>query len=631
MGKTTMHSKPYGTWHSAVTPQMMADSLRLDDVGWDDDGETLVWLERRAGRGVLVCQQGADAPRDLNTDLSVRGGVGYGGGAFTAGAGAVYFAADGRLFRQSLSGGSARPLTPAFGRAAGPALSPDGQWLAFVHSYEDVDCVAVVDRDGAIWPRKLACGADFVMQPVWHPSGRYLACVAWNNPQMPWNGTELRLITLSNGPDGVPYAEMEDCLAGDTTTAIFQPAFSPDGRYLSYISDASGFGQLMLYDLQQGTHTQLTQHSAEHGTPAWIQGLRVHGWTADSAAIYYTRSEQGVMQLCCYDLAHKNTLPVTELNQHYTRFDQIATSPRGESLAMIASSPSISPRVISFSPESGLRVHRRSTTESITPDAYAVPQPLTWPGHDGEVVHGLYYAPTNPAYIGQGQPPLMVMVHSGPTSFADAGYDLKSQFFATRGFAVLQVNYRGSTGYGRAYMDKHAGNWGVYDVEDAASGAQHLVDAGRVDSERLVIMGSSAGGYTVLQSLASKPGFYRAGICAYGIANHFALALDTHKFERYYNDWLLGPLPDAAHIWRERSPLFHADKIQDALLLFQGSDDPVVPQAQADAMAQALSRRGVRCDYHVYAGEGHGWRQPETIADYYGRIMRFLLTEVIYA
>jgi len=249
---------------------------------------------------------------------------------------------------------------------------------------------------------------------------------------------------------------------------------------------------------------------------------------------------------------------------------------------------------------------------------------------DGQNVHGLLYSPHSEQYQGIDSPPLIVMIHGGPTSQRGAAFYPNVQFFTTRGYAVLQVNYRGSTGYGRTYRDMLKGNWGVHDVEDAVSGARHLVAQGLADNQRLVIMGGSAGGFTVLKALEDYPGTFKTGVCLYGVANQFTLIADTHKFEERYSDSLLGPLPEASEIYRERSPIFFADKIQDPIIVFQGEDDRVVPQAQSDAIVDALKRNGVPHEYHLYPGEGHGFRKPETIEHFFNAVDRFLKEYVIY-
>lgn len=623
-------SQPYGTWDSPITGQSIASGIRLQDVQWNNAGDTLVWWERRAKGGVLVAQTGVDAPRDLTDDsLNVSGRVGYGGGGFTVGDGQVYFSANGRLYKQNLVGGMAQAITPKFGNGASPAVSSDGNWLVYVHSYEDVDGLALIDTAGEGFPRKLAYGTDFVMQPTWHPAGTHIAYVAWNHPQMPWNGTELRLIQLATDVSGTPYAEHIVTLEGDPTTAIFQPQFSPDGRYLAYVSDKTGWGQLYIYDLNEQTHTQLTDNEAEHGTPAWIQGMRMYGWSHDGQSIYYLENNRAFFSVMRFNVQAGTSEPVTGL-EHYTHMEQLTVS-SNDTMAMIASSSTTPSRIVSLHPDRGERIHKRRQTENLLADQLSSVQAIVWQGDNGDDVHGLYYPPILQDEMPDGVPPLLVYIHGGPTSQRTAQYYSEVQFFTTRGYAVLQVNHRGSTGYGKAYMDMHQGNWGIYDVTDSIAGVKYLADKGLADGNKAVIMGGSAGGFTVLQSLIDYPNFYKAGICSYGVSNQFGLVMDTHKFEERYSEWLLGALPDARDTYRERSPIFHAHKIEDPMIIFQGTDDPVVPQNQSDDIVASLKRRGIPHEYHLFEGEGHGWRKPETIETYYNKIERFLLQYVIFA
>jgi dipeptidyl aminopeptidase/acylaminoacyl peptidase len=640
----TKQRRLFGTWNSPISPAMIATGLRLNDVQWD--GETLVWLEGRGAQGVLVAQTGAQAPRDLtDSSSSVRAKVGYFAGS------------AGRIYRLALDGGLPKAITPPFGVAAAPCVSPDGRWVVYVHSADNVDGLALVDCEGALFPRKLAYGTDFVMQPAWHPQGTHIAFVAWDQPNMPWDGTTLRLAHLTEAADGVPTAARVETIAGDQHTSIFQPAFSPDGRTLAYVSDATGWWQLYLYDLDNGTHTQLTDALAEHGAPAWAQGQRTYAWSHDGSAIYFIRNQDNHCSLWRCDVATHKLRRITALD-HYSFLWQISASRLRGEVALIASASTIPERVITFEvdrPGAALGepvdleatqphvqtvviaddpedewVRRRSQSEMLMA-RYAEAKPISWAGHDGETVYGLYSAPTSPDYESSGAPPLIVKVHGGPTGQTHNHYSSEAQFYTSRGFAFLEVNHRGSTGFGKVYRDKLLRSWGTYDVEDSASGAQHLADQGLADPRRFVILGGSAGGFTVLQSLVSKPGFWKVGVCLYGVANQFTLALNSDwKFEERYLDMLLGELPEAADLYRERSPLFNADKIQDAVIVFQGEDDPVVLKPQADSIVAALKRRGVPHEYHVFAGEGHGWRKPETIERYYTLVLNFLKEYVIF-
>lgn len=623
--------RAWGAWPSPLTPRSLAAGLRLVDVQWDTASDTLVWLENRGAQGVLVAQQGDDAPRDLTDGLSVRARVGYGGGDFTVASGQVYFAGpEGRLYRQALAGGEAQAITPAFGAAAAPRVSADGRWLAYVYSHEGEDGLALVDSAGSVWPAKLFADSDFAMQPAWHPDGAMIACITWNQPQMPWDGTTLRLLTLQPDAAGLPACVDQRVLAGDENTAILQPEFSPDGRWLAFVSDVSGMGQLWLHDLQGGAQRPLTTADAEHGGPAWAQGLRVFAWSHDGNALFFLRNERGFYSLWRHDLASGAETRLTQLDD-YSSLGQPSCAAHSDSLALLASAAQIPSRILTLDAQGRPQVRRRSATENSAGQQLAPVQALTWRGQDDEAVHGLYYAPHSERFCGAGQPPLIVTVHGGPTSQVSAAHDARAQFFATRGFAVLDVNYRGSTGYGRDYMQRLYGNWGVCDVQDALSGAQHLAGRGLADRERLVIMGGSAGGFTVYQALVDHPGFFRAGVCLYGVANQFSLALETHKFEARYLDMLLGPLPAAAEIYRQRSPEFHADRLVDPIAIFQGDVDQVVPRNQSDAIVASLRARNVPHEYHVYEGEGHGWRRPDTIEAFYTSVLRFLLQYVVYA
>ena len=619
---------PCGLWPSPVTPKFLAQGLRLSDVAWDSDGQTLVWLEGRSDRGVLVAAAlDGNAPRDLTSDLSVRAKVGYGGGDFCVSQGRVIFSSGGRLYVQRLDGGRAALITPGFGDAAAPALSPDGRAVLYVYSYEGNDGLAVADAEGKLWPRKVAEGHDFYMQPRWSPDGKLAAWVAWDHPNMPWDGSRVYVADVQAYPDGLPLFRNERALAGGDTVAVCQPEFSPDGRALAWLADEGGWHNLYLHDLHAGTTRRLTdERAAQLGGPAWAQGLRTYGWSHDGAALYAVRNAGGVSGLWRYDAATGRAEAVEQFAE-YTDIQQPAFNPRRAQAAAVVSSGRQPPRVVvSGLDGGGASVVRRAVSETVPPESYAAPKPVTWRGADGAEVHGLLYVPAS-AKGG----PAIVRVHGGPTSQARAAFGADIQFFATRGYVVLEVNYRGSSGYGRAYIDALRGAWGVHDVADVVSGAKFLVAEGLADPRKLIVMGGSAGGYTVLRALVTHPGFFKAAVCLYGISNLFTLAADTHKFEARYLDSLLGPLPQAAAVYRERSPVFHAEKIVDPLAIFQGEIDEVVPRAQAEAIVESLTRRGVPHEYHVYAGEGHGWRKAETIETYYASVEKFLRQHVLYA
>ena len=628
-------NRMYGLWPSPVTSAALAAGLRLGEPAWDSDGQTLAWVEGRSDKGVIVIQ-GPDerATRDLTSDISVRAFVGYGGGDFTLSHGVAYFVgqADQRIYRQELAGGRARPITPAFGAASTPQVSPDGRWIAYVHTFEDVDAIAVVDSQGKHWPQRLGEGRDFYMQPAWHPAGDRLAWVEWDHPNMPWDGTELRIARLGFPEGGLPIIAGSEIVAGDKQTSIFQGSFSRDGGSVLYVSDESGWGHIYRRDLATGAVTQLTSGEFEFGTPAWAQGMRTFTETASGTTVGL-RQRAGFATLVAIS-SSGDVKDLGELHPGYSTLSAPAAAPNNEKVALVASGGKQPPRVVVFDLSGEQPVHsvrRRADSESVPAAALSAPEPVSWTSFDGEQAHGLYFPPASETFEGTGAPPLVVIVHGGPTSQVTAGWGPQAQYFASRGYAVLLPNYRGSTGYGREYMLKLRESWGIYDVQDSKFGAAELAARGLADPTRLVIMGGSAGGFTVLQSLVEVPGFYKAGICMFGVANMFTLAADTHKFEARYLDSMLGPLPEAAHVYRERSPIFHADKIKDPIAVFQGEIDRVVPREQSDSIVASLKQRAVPHEYHVYPGEGHGWRKSETIDTFYKSVEAFLKTHVLFA
>lgn len=623
--------RAFGTWSSPISAKALAANNRFIDVMWSRDGKTLVWLESRGGQTALVMKEEGDSLREITeSDESIRGKVGYGGGEFAVGQDFVIYAGkDGRLIRRALNGGAAKTITPGYGAAASPAISPDEGWVVYVHHYENNDALLLVDTAGKQLPQRVFGETDFVMQPVWHPEGAYIAFVGWDFPAMPWDNTTVYLAQVVWDEAGTPSFGEVMAIAGGNDVSCMQPQFSPDGTKLAFVSDEAGWWQLYVLDVASGTITRLTDDLAEYGQPAWGQGQRMYAW-ADANTLYALRNENAHSTLRQINVVTGENKVVGGL-EAYAHLRQISYSLEGQ-VALLASSSVIPERVITLDVGTGAAgIQRRSATENQTPDVLSLAQSVTWTDEEGGEVHGLYYPPASPRFEGIGLPPLIVFVHGGPTSQVRADYHPEAQFFATRGYAMLYVNHRGGTGYGKAYKDMHRGAWGVWDVKDAASGAAYLAAQGLVDPEKRVIYGGSAGGYTVLQSLVDMPGFWTAGVCMYGISNQFTLVSDSEfKFESQYSFTLLGNLPEASAVYRDRSPLFHAEKIADPVILFQGDEDNVVLQAQSDAIVEVLKARGVPYEYHIYAGEGHGWRKPDTIEHFYRTALRFMETYLIY-
>ncbi|MHB8577350.1 MAG: S9 family peptidase [Dehalococcoidia bacterium] len=623
-------SRAYGLWDSPISPISLSQGKRLGEAEADSGTGAIVWSEGRGDRGVLVTSDPADpAPRDLTAEHNVRATVGYGGGDFAVAGGVVVFASGGRLFRQALGGGPATAITPPLGAVSSPRISPDGRWVLFVQSNEGDDCVAVAPLDGSNWPVKVAQGRDFYMQPRWHPAGDRIAWIAWDHPNMPWDGTELWLADFEGG--GMPVVSHPRQLAGGAEIAIFQPEFAPDGASIAYVSDESGWGHIYLQPLDGAPCRQLTSGDVEYGRPAWSQGQQHYAFVQGGAAIACVRGDLGTHSLRLIPIDGGNARELPGVGP-YTSIDHVSCGPGMDGVLFTGSSATQPPRVVSVDGVGGkARTLARSAGETVPAAALSRAETVSWPSFDGEIAHGFLYPPASERFAAEGKPPLIVLIHGGPTSQSTAGWSPQAQFFATRGYAVLVLNYRGSTGFGRDYMLKLRASWGIYDVEDARTGCLYLAERGLVDSRRRVIMGGSAGGFTVLQSLVTHPGFYTAGICMFGVANQFALAADTHKFEARYLDTMLGPLPEAAPIYRERSPIFHAERITDPIAVFQGDIDQVVPRNQSDTIVDSLRSRGVPHEYHVYEGEGHGWRKSETIERFYKSVDRFLREHVVFA
>lgn len=609
--------RPQGLLESPFTPSRMGRRLRLEDVQWTD-AQTLVWLEGRTDRGALMSQSGTEAPHDLDAEASVRAGVGYGGGDFTTSRDGVYYVPrGGAVTRRAWKETRARALHPTFGGSASPTVSFDGRWVLFIHTFNGTDLLAVVDSRGARWPVDLARGADFYMQPAWHPSGRRIAWVEWNHPQMPWDGA--RLCTAQFDPIQPALHDLKT-ISGGTDVPVFQPIFSPDGRYLAWLEGDGEEDTLVALDLDHGERQVMLRETGLL-PPAWVQGMRALAWYPDSQSLLAIRNRQGIQSLVRVFLDGS----LQEIDGGpYTAFSQVSLSEEG-TIAVIASSPSIPDRIVRQESDRWAVV-RRSDPEDIPEEELPKAVPVSWTSSDEAQVFGLYFPPMAPTNV---QPPLLVNVHGGPTAQRIANWSADTAFFTTRGWAVLEVNHRGSSGYGRSYQKALQGRWGELDAQDVAEGALAMAERGFCDPTRMVVKGGSAGGFTVLRLLTTRPDLFRAGVSLYGVSDLLSLAEGTHKFEERYLDGLLGPLPQSTELYRERSPLRHVQAIRTPLALFQGSEDRVVPPDQSERIAQALSGNGIPHLYRLYPGEGHGWRKSDTINAYYMEVDRFLRSHVI--
>ncbi len=607
-----MSPQPYGTWSAPLSAgDLAAGSIRIATLAIDRG--VLHWVERRpdeGGRQRLCVAGPAGPPRDLSPpDHDVRSRVHeYGGGEFAVRAGRCVWVDDasGGLF-EAVGDGAPRAWfrgTPGH-RHADLAISPDGRWVVAVEEVlsppdEPLNRLVAIPIAGGE-SRVVDASADFVASPCFAPDGRRLAYLAWNHPCMPWDGTELRETGFGpEGPRGAPRR-----VAGSERESICQPSYAPDGR-LVFVSDRSGYWNLWVRG--DSGAIPLARCEAEVGRPLWALGQSTYGFLDEHTLVACFR-ERCVDRVGRIDLG---TGRVETLELPWTAVGALVAE-AGE-VGLVASSPSTPASVFRFRPaERRLALVRASTSLGFDDGFLSRPEAIEVE-RDGARVHAFFHPPAHPqAEPPDGErPPLIVFVHGGPTGASELALDLGILFWTQRGFAVADVNYGGSTGFGRAYRERLDGAWGVVDVDDCIAVARSLSQEGRVDPERLAIRGGSAGGFTVLSALTFRDVFH-AGISRYGIADLELLEHETHKFEARYLHRLIGPYPAARERYRARSPIHHVERLATPVLLLQGTDDPVVPMSQADAMSDALARRSVPHAYLRFEGEGHGFRRAETL------------------
>lgn len=620
-----MSTTPYGEWESPVAAaDVAADTLRFGPVSIDDG--SVYWLERRPdeeGRGVIVRADAGDPAEPVAvtpTETDVRTLVHeYGGGDFAVQDGRVFYADfdDQRLYRIDETGADPEPITPEpeteHGlRYADMEISPDGERLYAVRERHEGDAAADVinelvalPTDGGAPPEVVADGHDFYAFPRLSPDGDRLAWTTWDHPRMPWDGTELHVATVDD--DG-SLAD-ERVVMGGPDESVFQPGWSPAGR-LHAVSDRTGWWNLYALDLDGDDEpTNRTPEAAEFGVPQWTFGLATYAFL-DDGRVAVLRNADGEWSLCLLDEDNERT----DAGLPYSAYPHARFATDGETLAFVGGGPTTPETVARWTPDEGPEPTqlRQSFSLDLADGMVSEPEHVDVPTRDGETTHAFYYPPTNADERApeDEDPPLVTMVHGGPTSQTLPVAKLGVQFFTTRGFAVADVNYRGSTGYGRDYRDALQDEWGVLDTADCVDTAEHLAETGRADPDRLAITGGSAGGYAVLCALAFHDTF-DAGASHYGVADLEALATGTHKFESRYLDGLVGPLPEARDTYEERSPALHASEIDAPLLLLQGGEDRVVPQEQAEDMVDALVATETPYAYALFPAERHGFRAAE--------------------
>ena len=627
----------HGSWTSPITSDLIvSETIDFGQIALD--GEEVYWTEMRPGEGgrnVIVKRTPDGRMFDVTPDgFNVRTRVHeYGGGAFAVDGGAVVFSnfADGRLYRQD-PGTEPRPITPeAEMRYADGVIDRRRRRVICVREDhtgtrgEPVNALVAVDLEGRQDIRELVSGHDFYSSPHLSPDGKRLAWLAWDHPNMPWDGTELWVADIE--PDG--SLGPAEHLAGGADESIFEPRWSPDGR-LYFVSDRTGWWNLHRW--HSGRAEPLCSMEAEFGMPQWVFGMSTYAFES-ADRIICTFTQGGTWRLASLDTTSGE---LDAIETPYTDFSFLQAAP--ERALFFAASPTEPASIVQLDMAAHeYEVLRRSSEITLDFGYVSVPRAIAFPTEGGLTAHAFFYAPNNCDHAPPAgeRPPLLVVSHGGPTSATSDALDLRIQYWTSRGFAVCDVNYGGSTGYGRAYRERLDGRWGLVDVDDCMNAARHLVERGEVDGDRLAIRGSSAGGYATLCALTFGDVF-AAGASYCGISDLEAMTKDTHKFESRYLDRLVGSYPERRDLYVERSPIHFTDRLSCPVILFQGLDDKVVPPDQAELMVEALRAKGLPVAYVPFEGEGHGFRRAENIKRaldaelyFYSRVFGFDLAEPV--
>jgi dipeptidyl aminopeptidase/acylaminoacyl peptidase len=630
---------PYGSWKSPITSDLLASTyVALDELRID--GDDIYWNELRPndkGRNVIVQRK----PNGMLTDITPPGFSArtrvheYGGGCYLVHNGTVYFSnyTDQRLYRQD-PGRDPRPLTPPLDMRYADGII-DKQKNRIISVREDhtvktgqaVNAIVGLDVEKGGEGEILVSGNDFCSTPRLSPDGSRLAWLTWNHPNMPWDGTEL-WVGHVHADGSVGHSEK---LAGGLEESIFQPEWSPDG-VLYFSSDRTGWWNL--YRWRYNHIESLSPMEAEFGLPQWGFGSRTLVFESpDRIVCAYTKN--GLWHLASLDLLSRTLKPIeTPINQLLWGNLAVKTG----QVFLIGGSAIEPSSIVQIDLSSNeTEILHRSREITVGKEYISIPDAIEFPTEAGRTAFAFYYPPRNPDYEApEGEkPPLLVVSHGGPTSASPSTLRYEIQYWTSRGIGVVDVNYGGSTGYGREYRKRLNDQWGIVDVQDCVNATRYLVGRGQADGERLGIRGGSAGGYTTLCALAFTKTF-KAGASYFGVSDLETLAKDTHKFESRYLDKLVGPYPERQDIYRARSPIDHIDGISAALILFQGLDDKVVPPDQSEKIFQAVKMKGLAVAYIAYEWEQHGFRRAENIKRsyeaelyFYSKIFQFNLADPI--
>ena len=627
---------PYGSWKSPITAELVGGG----EIGLEQiriDGQDIYWIERRpqeGGRKVIVRRAANGEVTDITPmGFNARTRVHeYGGGDYAIAEGTIVFSnfTDQRLYLQPVDA-QPRPLTSSAARRFADGQFDQRRNLFYtvredhMGSGEAVNTVVALDLDSDNGGAVVLSGNDFYSSPRLSPDGSQLAWLNWNHPNMPWDGTELWLAQL-NGDGSVGVRHL---LAGGDNESIYQPQWSPDG-VLHFISDRTGWWNL--YRWRDGQVEALCPMAADFGQPQWAFGGSLYGFAADQRIVCsYTKN--GIDYLAALD---GETKKLRAIELPYSAISQVRVA--ADRVVFIGASATETSAVIALDLSTGkLQVLRRSRETGVDAGYLSEARAVEFPTEQGLTAHGYFYPPKNCDYTAPAseKPPLLVMSHGGPTSSSSGSLKYSIQYWTSRGVAVLDVNYGGSSGYGRAYRERLNGNWGIVDVDDCANGARYLAELGEVDGNRLAIRGGSAGGFTTLCALTFRDVF-KAGASHYGISDLEALAKDTHKFESRYLDRLIGPYPQRRDLYFARSPIHFTDKLNCSMIIFQGLEDKVVPPNQAEKMVEAVRAKNLPVAYLAFEGEQHGFRKAENIKRvleaelyFYSKVFGFELAEPV--
>lgn len=608
----------YGYWKSPITADQVATaSKRYDFV--DIYQNHIYWVEGRPqekGRNILMCHSPNGETKEITPpEFNVRSSVHeYGGKPYLIDQGIIYFVnyKDQALYRQN--GNQIEKLTNGQVRLAEPIMTPFGI-IAIAEKKEEKSVenfLALIDlKSGEI--HSLAAGQDFYAAPTLSPDGKRLAWLTWNHPNMPWDGTQLWMAELQN-----KRLINAHVVAGGAEESIFQPQWSPEG-VLYFISDKSGWWNL--YRFVEGQTTNMMPIEAEFGRPLWSLGMSTWGFDGNQPIVSYQKDGKWFLARI---LKQGQSTPVP-----FETTDIRSFRVNNGLAAFVAGFAAESPKVVCINLSNGISqsINTPQAEPTIDRSYCSIGEPISFPSSSGRKAYAFYYPPKNPDYQApQGsKPPLLVKAHGGPTGQVSGSFNWLIQFWTSRGFAVVDVNYGGSTGYGRAYRNLLKGNWGIVDREDCEAAAKFLTINGLADPNRLVIDGGSAGGYTVLSALTFG-NLFTAGASYFGVSDLALLATETHKFESHYLDRLIGPYPAAKQIYEERSPLQQADLLRRPVIFFQGTEDSIVPPNQAEKLYNVLKKKGITTELILYPGEQHGFRNALTIKDSLEKEIGFYLT-----